>query len=1283
MNCHSSFRSLTRLLPIILIVALPLWAQTHPTRLVIAPVDDAQRTTLHGTVHPLAQARYDRGAVDDSLPAARLLLLLNRSAAQEAALQKFLVDAHRRGSATYHQWLTPQQFGARFGPADSDIQAAQGWLRSQGFSVSRVTKSKQFIEFSGTAGQLRSAFRTSIHQYDVNGETHYANATNLSIPAALVGLVRGVSPLNDFRAQPYIRNAGPALYSRTTKRATPEWTIPNPFGTPNPYAYPVAPEDFATQYDLNPLYQAGVNGRGQIIGIINDSNIDLSLVAAYQQLFGLANNPTQVVIDGNDPGTLNGVDTEAYLDVELSGAIAPNATVNLYIADGGNLVDPLELAAIRAIEDNQASVLSVSFGSCEAGLGNAGNQFWSGLWEQAAAQGQTVFVSSGDSGPYCNYAFYMQVSGIASTPWNVAVGGTDFYYSDYATGGASATTLWNQTNDSSQGSLIAPLPEQGWSDPFGLDVISDGYQRGEIYSGGGGASTCSTQNSSSGICSSGYAKPAWQTGPGVPDDGVRDIPDVSLFASNGANLSAVPVCAFPGECAPGSNDVEIFLTGGTSASSPAMAGIMALVNQKYGRQGQANFTLYPLAQQQPAAFHDITLGGNQSPCSQGMTDCALNANGFYGTTIYPSAPGYDLATGLGSVDANALVNAWNSVTFLPTTTKLTLSSTNITHGTPITVTTSVAPTSGTGTPTGGVAIVTTSSSPASQGQTVLTLNGGTASSSVDFFPGGYYNVTAGYHGDATFGSSTSSPVALTVSPEKSNIKFAVLNGSNPISNNGSVPYNSPLSLRIQPTGVSAPSGQANGNATGTATFTADSTTATVPLNGVGVASWAPPALAPGSHTVNATYSGDASFNASSATAVTFTVAKGIPFVRDFVDAPEPTSGPSGVYISVGGNLPLTIEVGPFFGPITGSSSPIGTATPTGTVTVCLNTNNSGCTNALYSQTASLSPLSGTYAQYATATINFTNLAAGYYIGSIFYNGDANWQAEQLIDTTLYNINVGTLPTLTPSTTTLSITPTTVSGSEVAQLTTTVTGSSGISPTGIIDYYDNGIFLTYVILPPNNPGSSFSFSFVLNASSFLNSGANQITAIYDGDSNYAPSQSSVVNISATQSGGDFALGPQQPQITVKSGGSGTLGVNLTSLYNFNGVVNLSCTPSSSAITCSVSPSAPTVNGAATSTLTINATAQSAALPRRDSWWLTGAGFVSGFVLLGGLADRRRKRTLIPGLALFGLLLITVSCGGGSSHTVPPPPPPSSTTYSVLVTGTANGTIHNAKVQVVVQ
>src|SRR5215469_4315274 len=454
MKCPSS----SIVLACLALFSLSSHSQTAPARMVTEAIDETRLVTLHGNVHPLARALYDRGKVDDSLPVKRVLLLLNRPAEREAALQKFLADVHRRGSSSYHRWLTPSQFGERFGPADSDIQAATNWLRAHGFTVAGVTTSKRLIEFSGTAAQVRGAFHTEIHRYEVNGEIHFANASEIRFPAAFGKLVRGLSPLHQFRARPYLHVAGPALYSPASKKAIPQWTITNPFGTSNPYAYPLAPADFGTQYDLGPLYQAGINGSGQTIGIINESNIDLSLVAAFQQLFGLAANPTQVVIDGDDPGLVNQADIEAYLDVEVSGAVAPGATVNLYISNGSDFQDPIALAAIRAIEDNQASVLSVSFGECEYFLGNSGNQFWSDLWEQAAAQGQTVLVAAGDTGPECSFGLGLSVSGLASTPWNVAVGGTDFYYSDYATGGASAATLWNQTNDPNLGSLKAPLP---------------------------------------------------------------------------------------------------------------------------------------------------------------------------------------------------------------------------------------------------------------------------------------------------------------------------------------------------------------------------------------------------------------------------------------------------------------------------------------------------------------------------------------------------------------------------------------------------------------------------------------------------------------------------------------------------------------------------------------------------------------------------------------------------------------------------------------------------------
>jgi len=1266
-------------------LSVPATAQNPAARLVTEPIDETKLVTLTGSVHPLAQARYDLGAVPDSLAADRVLLLLNRPADREGELQQFMINAHRRGSASYHQWLTPQQFGERFGPADSDIQRAVAWLKSHGFTVPRVTQSKGLIEFSGTAGHLREAFHTQIHQYSIQGETHYANANDISIPSALAPLVRGVSPLNNFRAQPQVQVLGPAKYSRAKNRTTPQWTLPN--GSANIYA--VAPEDFATQYNLAPLYQAGVNGTGQTIGIINESNIDISLVNAYQQLFGLSGNPTQVVIDGDDPGT-NSADIEAYLDVEVSGAVAPNATVNLYISNGSDFQDPVVLSAIRAIEDNQASVLSVSFGGCELFQGNTGNQLWSGLWEQAAAQGQTVFVSSGDSGSAgCDPGWEfpamegLAVNGIASTPWNVAVGGTDFYYSDYAAGAPSAATLWNQTNDSDLGSLKAPLPEQPWNDYFGLDAV-DLYpgNNGDI-AGSGGASSCAVQSSSN-ICTSGYAKPSWQTGLGVPADGVRDLPDVSLFASNGSNLSAYPICAFELECAPGSDSLtEVYLVGGTSASSPAMAGIMALINQKYGRQGQANFTIYPLSQQKPSAFHDVTLGSNNVNCLQGSLDCSLDTNGdgFYSLQEYPAGIGYDLASGLGSVDAAVLVNNWNSITFLPTTTTLSLSSTKITHGAPITVMTSVAPASGSGMPGGGVAILTTSPSPASQSQTVITLSGGTGSRSVNFFPGGTYQVTAQYGGDGVYGGSTSSPVALTVTPENSNITFYVLNGQTrtPISSGGTISYNTPLSMSIQAVGASAPKGMTDGNATGTATFTLDSTTATVPLNGVGVASWTPPALAIGSHTASATYSGDASFNASSATPITFSVTKGFPAIR---------TSPSGLYtpaidtinVNVGGSLTVVNVVSPY----TGFTPALGTAAPTGTVTVCLGADEI-CSNPNYSQTATLVSPGGNNSLESSATVTFTNLAAGEYILTALYNGDANWLSQGTLNNV---VNVLSIAPLAASTTTLNITPASISGTELATFTITVTGAgnSGIAPTGGVYCFSDGILIVSDGLTPASTGPTGSATFQIGSGLFWNNGANPMTAIYYGDSNYQPSSSNVVDVNVAQvSSADFMLAPQGSQITVQAGSSGNVGVNLISVNNFNASVTLTCTPSSSNISCSVNPASPMVNGATTATVTVNATAQAAgSLPRpsgRAGWLGAGSGLICAFVLLGGLADGKRKRSMLFWLGLFAALAFVMSCGGSTS-TNPPPPVPTAF-YNVVVTGTANGITHNAKVMVAVQ
>ena len=1273
MACMPRFSSCASLLCLLvagLHTPLIAQAQNPPSPLVTQAIDETKRVTMPGTVHPLARAIFDQGAVPDSFAANRMLLMLNRPPEREAALRQFLADVHSPRSATFHKWLTPAQFGELFGPADSDIQAARSWLLSHGFRVAAVAQSKRVIEFSGTAADVREAFHSEIHQYNIKGEIHYANAAELTIPEAIAPIVRGVSPINNFRLRPLIRAVGPASYSRATGKATPLFT--NPGGSTDFYA--IGPEDFATQYDIAPLYAAGVTGSGQTIGIIGESNIDLTVVNAYRQLFGLSSNPTQVVIDGGDPGIgpLPDSDIEAYLDVELSGAVAPNATVNLYISDGSWVTDPMELATLRAIEDNQASVISVSFANCEAVLNPEGNQMWSGLWEQAAAQGQTVFVASGDSGSAGCDSDEAQaatqglgVNGIGSTPWNVAVGGTDFYYANYASGPSSAAPFWNQSNDASNGSLIATLPEQPWDAPFGLNILNN---TGSILGGGGGASSCvesTTDGSGNVVCLAGYAKPMWQTAPGVPNDGVRDVPDVALYASAGSNLSGYAICTGSEDCvATAGRPAPVLLVGGTSASSPGMAGIMALVNQKFGRQGQANFTFYALARQQPAVFHDVTMGTNNVPCVQSTPNCSLDANGdgFYSLQEYAAGPGYDLASGLGSVDANALVTNWEKISFASTTTTLSLSQTSIVHGTPVTFTANVAGASGSGTPSGDIAISTTSSLPLQRNE-ALPLSNGTASGAVGFFPGGTYQVSAAYGGDGVFGPSTSAPVSLTVTPEASSIWF-VANGPNGvvINNGGQGSYSEGWVFSGEPYGTNGEG--LYGLATGTVTFTDGASVRQVPINSQGVAGYTPGSLSVGNHAISLSYAGDASYQASTAGPFTFTIAKGKPSIL----FPSIESS-----VPVGGNLLVEVAVG------TGLGVP-----PSGNVNITLGT------TALTAPLVS-SDFAGGY-PWAVATATFMNLQSAGSLGlSVNYAGDGNWTPAM---STYPNPIVVAASARSASSIALSVAPSSISRLQSANFTATVQSASGTAPapTGTVVFYVNGQGLpgnlvqtgaTTAVASPSGPVPALS----------LSNGSNQVVAVYSGDSVYNPSTSAPGSVNVNL--GTFSLALGSARVVIPSGQSGNAILNVNGIDGFNLPIPLACVPSSASIRCSVNPATPTVSGLTTATLTINAYTftQSANLPApMERLRRLPAGGIAvlavAFVLALYRASRRAARLQwVIGCCLVGVLLLVAGCGGGGSTIAPPPPPikvpAPAGTYGVLVSATANGTVYNAKLIVVVE
>jgi hypothetical protein len=1313
---HSRLIS-SRLLPLCVLASVFLCTvasqaqRAGPAVRVVNAIDESQRVTLTHTVSPLANAVNDRGAAPDGMQLDRMQLVLQRSPDQETALRQLIAQVHAPGSPNYHQWLTPDQFGAQFGASDQDIATIESWLGSHGFAVSKVNPGRGSIEFSGSVAQLRDAFHTQIHKYAVNGETHYANANDPQIPAALAPVIGGFASLNNFHPKSYVKKLGKASLNPTTHQVTPSWTWGNSSGE----NFVLAPGDFAVQYDLQPLYTANVNGAGQTIAIINDSNINIDLVNQFRTLFGLPANPPQVIIDGNDPGVdginnpdgPNGDSVEAYLDVEWSGAVAPDATIDLVVAGDTSLESGLVLAMEHAVYGNVAPVISLSFGECESALGST-NSFLNGLWEQAAAQGQTVMVSSGDNGSAgCDndntqeYAISGQaVSGFASTPYNIAVGGTDFYYSDYATGGASIANYWSTTTTQLPAvSIKGYVPEQPWNNgPYGLDIFNQFTSDGStsIAGGSGGASNCATgtynTNGQTTACSAGYPKPSWQSGTGVPSDNVRDLPDVSLFAANGDNYSFYPICATDGDCQTaglGSNLVQIFGVGGTSASSPAFAGMMALVDQKWGRQGQANNILYALKTQYPAAFHDVTVGTNSVPCEFAPTvtpNCiSAGAKGVVlggtltegeigtGTTPdYNAAAGYNLATGLGTIDANILVNDWNQIKLASTATTMTASQTSFAHGTAITISGAVT---GTGTPTGNVALMTDSTEPVNQGQAVFPLTSGSYSNStVNYLPGGTYHIWGQYGGDSKNQMSTSTPpVAITVTPENSGIFFNAFTPSGtitaPQSVSTAIDYGTQLDLSAQV----APSSQLSTFETcttscpvftipsGTVTF-ADNTTSidTAVVNAEGDAEYNAP-FAVGPHSVTVNYSGDKSYNNSTSPAITFTVAKVAPNLEVY----ESAQNSSGDGIN-GPNQPLVFTVAILNGAQSNSATstavyPVPVAPPTGTVTL---TGLPGVSPTSEPLVAAVDPAGYGGTQAVEGVANFTipaGMSSGNYNVTVGYSGDSNYQGFSgktgTISVTNTNGNGGQT----------SITTATMSGNISPNSTITVTGTvTGVtghgapgSPTatnpGYILVYSSGYAYIGQAQVVPGAGVTSNFSFPLSSQTLIQ-GSNLITLQYSGDNVYNPSAFTLNSGSAISSPlSDFTLVPDTTivPVNISTGASnGQDTINVSSVNGFNGAVDLTCA-ATTPLTCTISPNPSVSTGnPSTATLTINVPAGTA--NGNYNVLVTGKDAATGEFIhtLAITADVSGSVPAPPGLSLSnnGNIVVTQGATTGNTSTI---------------------------------
>jgi subtilase family serine protease len=709
------------------IVTSPTFAQKSapaaaavPDRVTL-PIDESNLVpTLSRNVHPYVTGQNDLGRVSDDLPMEQIILLLMRSPEQKAALDAMVDELHNPRSPMFHKWLTPQQIGRTYGPSDNDIAAITSWLQSHGFTIDEVPAGRTHIIISGTAGLIRSTFHTEIHNYMVNGEMHVANNSEPMIPAALQEVVQGFRSLHNFLPQPAFKPAG--VFKRDPK--TGKW-YPKPGTRTSPqygditYSsdsdYFVGPQDWYVIYGENSLLNSGITGAGQTIAVIEETDINPTDVTTFRSQFNLPTYPatpnnTQGGVNYltgangacTDPGILNdGEEPEADLDVQWAGTVAPNATVDFVSCKTTSTTAGIDLAASYVINSLSSTVssMSLSYGVCETELTGTGadgiyqaDSFYNKIWEQAAAQGQTAVVSSGDSGSEgCNQNLTVspsradtngtQVSGMESTPYNVSAGGLD--YSDTFNG--TNSTYWNSNDTLPYESALSYVPETPWgsycANPLFLQyaITNDGFPstetlpafcqtlRGDntayddVVGGSGGPSNCATGTPVTaglvgGTCA-GYAKPSWQSAYGVPADGVRDVPDLSFFAANGFWGHALVYCDSATDPCNYSNatDGTALAAGGTSFVAPQINGLMALVAQQTGSwQGQADYTLYAMAANEYGAAGS---GGNTS----NLNACNANeGNAIGGSCVfYDIGPTYDNAT--SAYVASAITQPCNTI----------------------------------------------------------------------------------------------------------------------------------------------------------------------------------------------------------------------------------------------------------------------------------------------------------------------------------------------------------------------------------------------------------------------------------------------------------------------------------------------------------------------------------------------------------------------------------------------------------------------------------------------
>ncbi len=1103
----------------------------------------------------------------------RMLLLLEPSAAQKQALDQELVDQQSVKSPQYHHWLTPAEFAEKYANSAADVTAVVAWLQSEGFTVAPLPAGRGWIEFSGSAGQVEQAFQTRVNSVATESGARFTLADSTSVPAALRPLIHGLVSLDGVVAAPAITT--PQVLAGSVKELANASSLTD--------AEAMTPKLTAQLLHLDILHTSGATGTGETIAIAARSNMDTQDVAAFRGVFGLPAGDLQVAPNGSDPGRTSD-EAEAVLSASWAGAAAPGAQIVLVPAGSTAATDGLDLSLAAIVDGSIAKTVAVGFSACEGALSEAHQAFYAALYRQAAAEGISILAASGDSGASaCQsggtdsvIATGYAVNAIASTPWNTAVGAVamaDAATADAAGAGAASTSGTN---------VLA-----GWSPRNPADPE---------YAGGGGNSTV-------------YAMPAWQPLPvhSTATTSARMVPDIALPTAIDSGASRGVVFCLSGEAA--SVSCHAVRSGGSAAAAAIFAGIAAVINERNGVQGNLAPHLYALTGQS-GIFEDVQQGSARLWCAAGSPNC--DASGQIG---FGAAAGYDLATGLGSVDAEKLVNEWPkaqatgtgaasvSIAVTPTVANTTYNPTA-----QITLTANVVSGTGGATPTGTVSFVdaTTGTTLNSSGATLDASGVATYTSTTGLATGGN-NITAVYSGDATYASVSSQPLVVTIEP--STTTPTTVPATTKPTAGLSFAVTVTIAVGSPPAGTVAPTGTVTLNVDGLPSYTASLSTS----GGTTTAIFSAVTInAAGDHPLQAVYAGDANYDASTASAVTVSIAKGATVTALTA---TPTTLTSGV-------------VETFTATIAPSNAEVGTTySLTGTVSFYDGTILLG-TSVISANSASLA--------------NITLAAGTLHTITAVYSGDTNWATSTSNAITLQSA-------LLPVSVSLAVSINTVAPGQVVTISATVTPVSAPAsnieqnPTGNVIFYNGTTVIGSVALT-----SSLNYSSTASiTTATLQPGQDVLTAYYVGDLYFAPGTSNAVTIDVEDFSIEPSAGNPPTNLNIIKGSAGTASFVVKGLGGFSSQIQVVCAvPSQDDMTCQASPQRVTPQATVTFTVQTFAAGGTTAGNNRGPMWPRGVGGTALAALLFLLPFGRRARMFSDRVRRFLVVVLLLAALGGA-------------------------------------